>query len=97
MTLLNSPRIPPAKQNASATESAASVEGGNAVACRSGQGRRSLPDVALIFAASQRLSARVGTATTTAEIGASTISASTHRSSSAEEGASGPLNTAVKK
>ena len=46
------------KQNANATESATSVIGGNSVLFRSGQGRCSRPDIAAIFAASQRLSVK---------------------------------------
>ena len=54
---------PPVKQNAIAAHSAASVIGGSAALFRSGQGRCSRPDVAVIFAASQRLSVSVIMAT----------------------------------
>ena len=49
------------KQNANATDSATSVIGGNPVLVTSGQGRCNRPDIAAIFAASQRLSASVAT------------------------------------
>ena len=47
-----------------------SVIGGNAVLFRSGQGRCSRPEVAVIFAASQRLSVNVIIATIAAAAGA---------------------------
>ena len=58
------------KQKAIATHSATSVIGGNAALFRSGQGRCSRPDVAVIFAASQRLSVSVIMATIAAAAGA---------------------------
>ena len=67
---------PPVKQNAIATHSAASVIGGSAALFRSGQGRCSRPDVAVIFAASQRLSVSVIMATIAAAAGAIVTSAS---------------------
>src|SRR5260221_13848985 len=50
---------PPVKQNAIATHSTASVIGGSATLLRSGQGRCNPPHVAVIFAASQKLSVSV--------------------------------------
>ncbi len=54
----------------SRSHSATSVIGGSAVVFRSGQGRCSRPDVAVIFAASQRLSVSVIMATIAAAAGA---------------------------
>ena len=58
------------------SDSAASIIGGSAVLFRSGQGRCSRPDVAVIFAASHRLSVSVIIATIAAAAGAIVTSAS---------------------
>ena len=63
------------KQKASATDSATSVIGGNSALFRSGQGRCSRPDVAVILPASQRLSVSVIMATIVAAAGAMMASA----------------------
>src|SRR5882724_372577 len=71
---------PPEKQNAMAAHNAASVSGGSAVLFRSGQGRCNRPDVAVIFAASQRLSVSAIMMTMVAAAGAIATSASSPRS-----------------
>ena len=68
-------------------DSATSVIGGNSALFRSGHGRCSLPEVAAILPASQRLSVSVIMATIAAAAGAMIASASTHRSASPEEAA----------
>src|ERR1035437_9378920 len=79
---------PPVKQNAIATDNAASVIGGSAALLRSGQGRGNQPDVAVIFAASQRLSVSVIMATMAAAAGAMVTRASILRSISPDEAGS---------
>ena len=79
---------PPTKQRASATQSATSVIGGNSALFRSGQGRCSRPDVAVILPASQRLSVNVIMATIVAAAGAMMESAVTQRSMSPDDAAS---------
>ena len=79
---------PAEKQNAMATHSATSVIGGNAVLFRSGHGRCSRPEVAVILAASHRLSVSVIMATIVAAAGAMMESAVTQRSMSPEEAVS---------
>src|SRR6202023_3171805 len=71
---------PPEKQKAIAAHNAASVSGGSAVLFRSGQGRCNRPDVAVIFAASQRLSVSIIVMTMVAAAGAIVTSASSKRS-----------------
>src|SRR5271170_7940077 len=80
---------PPIKQNAIATDNAASVIGGSATPLRSGQGRCNRPDVAVTFAASQRLSVSVIMATSAAAAGAMLASASIARFASSFEASSG--------
>ena len=87
---------PPVKQNASATHNAASVIGGSAVGFRSGHGRCNRPDVAVILAASQRLSVSVIIATIVAAAGAIFTSASINCSISPVDPASRPLRTRSK-
>ena len=58
------------KQKASATDNATSVIGGNSALFRSGHGRCSRPEVAVILPASQRLSVSVIMATIVAAAGA---------------------------
>ncbi len=84
------------KQNAIAMNDAGRVIGGSSVLRRSGQGRRSRADVAVIFAASQRLSVSVICATATAAAGARLTSASTQCSASSLKGASRGSNSRSK-
>src|ERR1700676_3140774 len=74
---------PLVKQNAMATHSAASVIGGSATLLRSGHGRCNRPEVAVILAASQRLSVSVIIANIAAAAGAIITRASIHCSVSA--------------
>ena len=66
---------PPTKQSAMATNNRTSAIDGNAVLFRSGQGRCSRPEVAVILAASQRLSVNVNVAKIAAAAGAMVTSA----------------------
>ena len=69
-------------------QSATSVIGGNSALFSSGQARCSRPDVAVILAASQRLSVSVIMATIVAAAGAMMASAATQRSISPDDAAS---------
>src|SRR5215831_2203150 len=81
-------RMPSLKQRAAAAHNATDVRAGSAVALRSGQGRASRPDVAVIFAANQRLSVSVIIPTIAAADGAKLTIASMRRLASAPTEAS---------
>src|SRR5215471_8451012 len=75
--------MPLLKQRAAAAHNATDVRTGSAVALKSGQGRASRPEVAVIFAANQRLSASMIIPTIAAADGAKLTIASMRRSASA--------------
>ena len=78
---------PPVKQKASASDNTASVIGGRSAPFRSGQGRCNRPDVAAIFAASQRLSVSVIIVKMAPAAGATITNASSACSVSPDEAA----------